>query len=231
MGHGDRPRRAADFQPMSCCSSAPPAISRAMKTRLRQAGIPFYVVSGRGFYQAREVQDLVHMLRVLDNPLDDFVLAVVLRSPLVGVSDEALYWLSRDWSAWTEGEPYPALAPTEPAGWPPLGKYPAADRTCRTGRTSGRSLPRTSESALAAFYRTVLLLQGEMPAGQPLDLIDLILGAPGMPRACCRTEGGEQRLCQCAEAARGGGDFSGARHLRPVRFPALSHPVGEDCAA
>ena len=74
---------------------------------LRRAGIPYYVVSGRGFFSAREVQDILYLLRALENPMDDFSLAVVLRSPLVGVSDDTLYWLSRDWSAWADGHALP----------------------------------------------------------------------------------------------------------------------------
>ena len=54
------------------------------------AGIPYVVNRGRGFYDSREVNDLTHLLRVIANPRDEISLAVVLRSPLVNVSDEAL---------------------------------------------------------------------------------------------------------------------------------------------
>ena len=52
--------------------------------------MPFVVNRGKGFYEAREVKDLVHLLRVIANPRDEISLAAVLRSPLVQVSDEAL---------------------------------------------------------------------------------------------------------------------------------------------
>ena len=55
-----------------------------------EAGIPYVVNRGKGFYETREVNDLVHLLRVIANPRDEISLAVVLRSPLVAVSDEAL---------------------------------------------------------------------------------------------------------------------------------------------
>ena len=45
---------------------------------------------GRGFYDSREVNDLTHLLRVIANPRDEISLAVVLRSPLVNASEEAL---------------------------------------------------------------------------------------------------------------------------------------------
>jgi ATP-dependent exoDNAse (exonuclease V) beta subunit len=45
---------------------------------------------GRGFYDAREVNDLTQLLKVIANPRDEVALAAVLRSPLVGASDESL---------------------------------------------------------------------------------------------------------------------------------------------
>jgi ATP-dependent helicase/nuclease subunit A len=62
----------------------------AFTTAFDDTGIPYVVNSGRGFYETREVNDLSHLLRVIANPRDEISLAVVLRSPLVGVSDEAL---------------------------------------------------------------------------------------------------------------------------------------------
>ncbi len=58
-----------------------------------RAGIPYVVNRGRGFYDAREVNDLVHLLRVIANPRDEISLAAVLRSPLAGSSDEAILQL------------------------------------------------------------------------------------------------------------------------------------------
>ena len=62
-------------------------------TAFEQAGIPYVVSRGKGFYEAREVIDLVHLLRVMANPRDELSLAAVLRAPLVRVSDEALLHL------------------------------------------------------------------------------------------------------------------------------------------
>ena len=58
-----------------------------------EAGIPYVVNRGKGFYETREVNDLAHLLRTIANPLDEISLAAVLRSPLVGASDEALLGL------------------------------------------------------------------------------------------------------------------------------------------
>ncbi|MDQ3473753.1 MAG: UvrD-helicase domain-containing protein [Acidobacteriota bacterium] len=56
----------------------------------RRANIPYQTVLGRGFYAREEITDLVQLLRFLDNKTDELALAAVLRSPLVGLSDNAL---------------------------------------------------------------------------------------------------------------------------------------------
>jgi ATP-dependent exoDNAse (exonuclease V) beta subunit len=58
-----------------------------------EAAIPYVVHRGKGFFDAREVRDLYHLLRVIANPRDEVSLAAVLRSPLVKASDEALVGL------------------------------------------------------------------------------------------------------------------------------------------
>lgn len=57
---------------------------------LKRAGVPFYVVRGRGFYQAQEVLDVTALLTVLDDPEDRLALLTLLRSPLCGLSDDSL---------------------------------------------------------------------------------------------------------------------------------------------
>ena len=62
----------------------------AFTSAFDDAAIPYVVNRGKGFYETREVNDLTHLLRVIANPQDEISMAVVLRSPLVQVSDEAL---------------------------------------------------------------------------------------------------------------------------------------------
>jgi len=59
-------------------------------TALRRRRVPHYVVRGRGFFAAQEVLDLSSLLRLIDDPTDTLALVAVLRSPLVGLSDESL---------------------------------------------------------------------------------------------------------------------------------------------
>ncbi|HZE72980.1 MAG TPA: UvrD-helicase domain-containing protein [Pyrinomonadaceae bacterium] len=56
----------------------------------RRANIPYQTVLGKGFYERPEITDLIQLLRFLDNKTDELALAAVLRSPLCGISDNAL---------------------------------------------------------------------------------------------------------------------------------------------
>lgn len=68
----------------------------AYETALAEAGLDYYIVGGSAFFTQQEVQDLTNLLSVVEDPLDEVSLAGVLRSPFFGLSDEGLYWLSRE---------------------------------------------------------------------------------------------------------------------------------------
>jgi ATP-dependent helicase/nuclease subunit A len=57
---------------------------------LRAASIPFLTTAGRGYYGRSEVRDLIHLLRWLEDPSDDFALVGALRSPLFALDDAAI---------------------------------------------------------------------------------------------------------------------------------------------
>ncbi len=61
---------------------------------LSHLDVPYYVVSGRGFFNTTEITDLINLLKVIESPLDEINLAAVLKSPFVGIDDDALYWLT-----------------------------------------------------------------------------------------------------------------------------------------
>ncbi len=62
---------------------------------LEQAGLPFLTVAGRGFYQRPEIRDILNALQSLADPSDDLALVGLLRSPVLALSDEAIYHLCR----------------------------------------------------------------------------------------------------------------------------------------
>ncbi len=57
---------------------------------LKLQGIPVYADLATGYFEATEVNIMMNVFRVIDNPMQDIPLAAVLRSPIVGLSDEEL---------------------------------------------------------------------------------------------------------------------------------------------
>jgi ATP-dependent helicase/nuclease subunit A len=57
---------------------------------LRRDDIPYLTTAGRGYYGRKEVQDLIHLLRALDDPADELALVGALRSPLFALDDGAI---------------------------------------------------------------------------------------------------------------------------------------------
>ena len=62
---------------------------------LRRYGIDYYLVGGHAFYAQQEIYDIVNLLRAVASPCDEVSLAGILRSPMFGLLDETLYWLSK----------------------------------------------------------------------------------------------------------------------------------------
>ena len=82
-------------RPLACRDVA--VLLRSMKNRAEvwaevfcRAGVPLHAELSSGYFVATEVQDLMSLLRLLDNPLQDVELAAVLRSPLVGCTPSDL---------------------------------------------------------------------------------------------------------------------------------------------
>ena len=57
---------------------------------LMNEGIPAYAESRMGYFNTIEVETVLSMLAVIDNPMQDIALAAVLKSPAVGVTDTEL---------------------------------------------------------------------------------------------------------------------------------------------
>ena len=60
------------------------------KRVLEAEGIPVYITSKTGYFAATEVQELLQVLRVLDNPRQDIPLYGLLKSVFVGFSEEEI---------------------------------------------------------------------------------------------------------------------------------------------
>jgi len=76
---------------------------RSMKGRaeiwsevLSQMGIPVHAQLSRGYFVATEIQDMISLLRLLDNIQQDIPLASVLRSPIAGLNESQLTMIRLD---------------------------------------------------------------------------------------------------------------------------------------
>ncbi|MGI2293965.1 helicase-exonuclease AddAB subunit AddA [Paenibacillus sp. GXUN7292] len=58
--------------------------------QLQELGIPAYAELGSGYFDATEVQTMLSLLHIIDNPYQDIPLAAVLRSPMFGLTAEQL---------------------------------------------------------------------------------------------------------------------------------------------
>ncbi|MCM3004797.1 helicase-exonuclease AddAB subunit AddA [Priestia koreensis] len=56
----------------------------------KEEGVPIYANLSTGYFDATEVSIMLSLLRVIDNPYQDIPLAAILRSPIVGLSEEDL---------------------------------------------------------------------------------------------------------------------------------------------
>ncbi|WP_276355996.1 UvrD-helicase domain-containing protein [Cohnella caldifontis] len=66
------------------------ALAPAWLEELKAAGIPAYAELASGYFAATEVDVMLSLLSVIDNPRQDIPLAGVLRSPIVGLSADDL---------------------------------------------------------------------------------------------------------------------------------------------
>lgn len=64
--------------------------ANAYLEQLRQLEVPVYAELGTGYFQATEVQIMLSLLQIIDNPRQDIPLAAVLRSPIVGLNGAEL---------------------------------------------------------------------------------------------------------------------------------------------
>jgi len=88
------------------------------ETALQQAGIPFRVIGGIGFYEEDEVQSIMNTLFFLWNKDDNLALAAALTSALFGFTDKDLFDLMQQ-----NGEMIDALRTLQPGAWELLHRW------------------------------------------------------------------------------------------------------------
>lgn len=143
---------------------------------LAERGIPAVVIAGKGFFSQQEVDDIVHLLRALEDPLDDAALVGLLRSPAFAASDEALLVLREH--AGRSGPLWQAL--------------PAASADARLEPFDRQALADCAD--ILAQARLLLRTRGVARA------LDLVLRETGLQAALSACWLGEQRSANLSKA-------------------------------
>jgi ATP-dependent helicase/nuclease subunit A len=144
---------------------ATPAIGH-YQAALYEAGIPNHIVrAGRNFYARYEVRDLRNALQALARPHDDMALACLLRSPLVGLSLDALTLL--------------AAQPERPPLIETLGAH---------------GLPAEDAAKLDRFLEWFLPLSRHVDRRQVGETLELVLRETDYPAKLLRREEGDRQL-------------------------------------
>jgi DNA helicase II / ATP-dependent DNA helicase PcrA len=74
------------------------AQSRVLEEAFRKSGVPYKLVGGVGFYQRREVRDLLAYLRLINNPNDTVSFARIINTPKRGIGKKSVEDFQR-WAA------------------------------------------------------------------------------------------------------------------------------------
>lgn len=108
---------------------------------LRQEGIPAFGEQNKGYFQATEVEIILSLLQVIDNPRQDIPLASVLRSPILGLSEEEMAQVR----LCAKGTYYDALKAAAALG----GLAPVLDSERSLGLVDGKWTPGTELESMA----------------------------------------------------------------------------------
>lgn len=82
--------RAVQYRDIVILSRSVATWGNTVASVLKDCDIPAHVESNTGYFSSYEIQVILSMLRILDNPLQDIPMAAVLASPIVGMDDEEL---------------------------------------------------------------------------------------------------------------------------------------------
>lgn len=169
---------------------------------LTARGIRVYVVRGKGYYSQEEVADATSLLRLLVNPHDDLALVATLRSPLAGLSDDALYLLGR------EGR----------------GRSESLWQVIREGRTS--SLELEDQLLLATFVRRLSDLRRRVGRPGLAQLIDDAVTVCGYDLCVLAAPEGARRFANLRKLMRIADEFESIEGPDLAAFVDLLESIG-----
>jgi DNA helicase-2/ATP-dependent DNA helicase PcrA len=170
------------------------AQSRLLEEALLRLRIPYLVVGGVGFYERKEVKDLLCYLRLLLNPRDGVALRRVVNVPPRGIGGRTLEAIER------------IAAERNVAYWDALGLV-----------VDEALLPARATSPLARFRETILGLQGEAKDLTIKGLLSRVLEATSYSAALAEEDSQESqdRLENLAELISAAADYE-AREEHPT---------------
>jgi ATP-dependent DNA helicase UvrD/PcrA len=164
------------------------AQSRLFEEALLRRRLPYVVVGGVGFYERREVKDLLSYLRLVLNPKDPVALRRVLNVPARGIGPKSVVELERT---------------AEAAG---LGLWEAIEVVVDEAR-----LPARATQPLARFRELVLMLREDASGLTIKGLITRVLEASGYAAALAQEDSQESqdRLENLAELISAAAEYDG----------------------
>ena len=89
--------RTAQYRDMVILLRSTTGWTETLLQILLNEGIPAYAESRMGYFNTLEVETVLSLLAVIDNPMQDIPLAAVLKSPVVGMSDRELAEMMADY--------------------------------------------------------------------------------------------------------------------------------------
>ncbi|MET0554487.1 MAG: UvrD-helicase domain-containing protein [Vicinamibacteria bacterium] len=159
------------------------AQSRQFEEGLLRVGIPYLVVGGVGFYQRKEVRDVLAYLRLIQNPRDHLALRRVLNVPARGIGDRTVAEIERVAAARgsTRWEALGAIVDDAllPArATQPLARFREVIEALRTEAAAGLSLRTLIERTLAlSGYSAALAQQDDQESQDRLENLAELLSA------------------------------------------------------
>jgi ATP-dependent helicase/nuclease subunit A len=195
-----RPPRAVGYGDVAVLLRARSDV-KAYERAFLEAGVPFHVGRGKGFFHTEEIADLLHLLRVVFDPGDRFAVAAWMTSPAVGATDaEVLAAFA------AEGRPFDAVLENP--------------RLCGAAEAVLRLRVRSATDSLEATVAAAIEASGAVATSLWQD------GGARRARNLAKAVSIARRLD--GEGVRGLGDY--LRHLTDLRDREVDEPEAESGA-
>ena len=163
---------------------------------LNENGIPAHTVSSTGYFSTVEVQTVLSMLRLLDNPRQDIPMAAVLRSPMAGLTDEELAVLRLEDGSVPFHEAVLELAEGlyEEGGKKEISDSEADQKQGRNAdEKTENHIEITAHRKLLKFYKKYKQLRQLVPDTPIHELIEIILRETGYGHYVAAMPAGNRR--------------------------------------